>query len=52
VNLISQGLSGFERVGDSFLRFSLSAQADESFALQIENVLLGDGLRRRNATAR
>ena len=52
LNLISQRLSGFECVGDSLLRFALSAQANESFALQIENVLLGNGLRRRNAATR
>src|SRR5215472_18002078 len=52
IRLISQRLSGFERVGNSFLRFSLSAQANESFALQIENVLLRNRLWRRNAAAR
>src|SRR5579864_4758736 len=52
LNLISQRLSGFECVGDSLLRFALSAQADESFALQIENILLGNHLRRGDPAAR
>src|SRR5208282_2300911 len=50
--LISERLSRLEGVRDALLRFALAAQADERFALKIENVLLGDVLRRGDSAAR
>src|SRR5271157_4470594 len=49
--LVAQRLAGFERVGDAFLSLLLAAKRDEGFALQIQNVLFADQLRRRQRTA-
>src|ERR1700722_9283533 len=49
--LIAERLARFQGVRDAFLGFSFAAEADERFALQIEEVLLGDSLRRRDRAA-
>src|SRR5215207_7656100 len=45
---IPQRFAGLEGMGDPFLRFSLAAQAEEGLALQIQQVLLALGGRRRS----
>src|ERR1700726_3906288 len=50
--LVSKRFAGLEGKRDAFLRLSLAAKADEGFALEIKDVLLGDHLRRRNRSAR
>src|ERR1700728_2927364 len=49
--LIAERLAGFQCVRDAFLGFSFTAEADECFAFEIEDVLLGDGLRGRDRAA-
>src|SRR5262249_8682272 len=39
---VSQWLAGLERVRDALLRFFRSEEREECFALEVENVLLGD----------
>src|SRR5688572_21235297 len=40
---VPEHLSGLQRVCDSFLRLALAAQAEERFALKVEQFLLGCG---------
>src|SRR5882672_10225976 len=40
VSLVSQWLACLERVRDAFLRFLFAAERNESFAFQIQNILL------------
>src|SRR5574340_1494401 len=49
--LIPQRLAGLQRVGDALLGFTLTAEADERLALQIEDVLLRNGLWRGDRSA-
>ena len=48
---IPQGFAGFQGVGDALLGFALAAEADEGFALEIEQILLADELRRAERAA-
>src|SRR3954466_1867913 len=48
---IPQGLSRLQRVLNSFLRLAFAAKGFETLALQIEDVLLGDGSARSNIAA-
>src|SRR5579864_2869655 len=43
-DLVAEGLAGFQGVGDALLSFLLAAEADEGFALEVEQVLLADEL--------
>src|SRR2546422_8418760 len=43
--LVAEGFAGFEGVGDALLGLAFAAEADEGFALEIEDVLLADHLR-------
>ena len=44
--LISKRLAGLQSVRDALLCFAFAAKRDEGFALEIEDVLLADKLRR------
>src|SRR2546430_5978350 len=44
--LVSQGFAGFQSVSDAFLGFLFAAEGDKSFALEIEDILFADQLRR------
>src|SRR6202167_6386545 len=48
---IAQWFSRLQSVRDAFLRLALAAQADEGFALEIQDVLLGHELRRGDGAA-
>src|SRR4029077_4443257 len=50
--LIAQRLAGFQSVGDALLRLALAAKRHKGFALEVEDVLFGDGLRRGDRAAR
>jgi len=43
--LVPQRFAGLESVRDALLRFAFAAEGDESFALEVEDVLLADELR-------
>src|ERR1700691_3129781 len=49
---IAQWFSRLQSVGDALLRLALAAQADEGLALEIQDVLLRDDLRRSGCAAR
>lgn len=46
LRLIPQRLARFQRVRDAFLSFLFPAKGNESFALEIQNILLAHELRR------
>src|SRR5215469_486459 len=48
---IAERFAGFEGVGDALLSFAFAAEGDEGFAFEVEDVLLGDGLRRGERAA-
>ena len=50
-NSIAQRLAGFEGEGDALLGFALAAEGEEGFALEIEEILLGDEGAGRDAAA-
>src|SRR5438094_7924560 len=49
--LVSQGFPGFQSVSDAFLGFLFAAEGDKSFALEIEDILFADQLRRGQRAA-
>ena len=49
---VPQRLPGFQHVRDALLRFFRTRQPQERLALQIEDVLLGDGTRRSIAAVK
>ena len=49
--LVAQGFAGFQRMGDTSLRVALGAEGDEGLAFEVEDVLLGDELRRGERAA-
>src|SRR5207237_6692044 len=51
IKSVSQRLAGFERVLDPFERFGFTAQAQEHFAFEVHNVLLGNELERSEIAA-
>src|SRR5438876_5936895 len=52
VFLVAERLAGFQGVSDAFLSLLFSAERDEGFALEIQDILFVDQLRRRQGTAR
>ena len=48
---VPQRLAGLERVRDAFLRLPFTAQAEERFALEIQQLLFGQRGRRRDVPA-
>src|ERR1700688_1245865 len=48
---IPQWLARLQGVGDALLGFAFAAEGDERFALQVEDVLFADELRRRERAA-
>src|SRR5882724_12468800 len=49
--LVAQGFAGFEGVGDAGLGEFFAAEGDEGFALEVEDVLFADELRRSERAA-
>src|SRR6266513_5456964 len=52
VFLVAERLAGFQGVSDAFLGFLFSTERHEGFALEIQDILFADQLRRRQGTAR
>src|SRR5713226_5024695 len=48
---VAKRFAGLERVRDALLRLAFTAKGDERFALEIQNVLFADELRRRERAA-